>query len=264
MAEIFQERGLSVDLYDRMYSQKLPGSPVAGDVNFYIQAAKKTGGPILELGVGTGRVALPMANAGLKVTGLDTSSAMLRLLKRKITAFPPREPVRLVRANMARFSLGRRFPLVIIPFRAFQHLLTPEAQRSCLTCVRRHLAAGGKFILDIFDPLLGACVPERKSAGWANLRIPDPDRHRKITVTTVHRRNDPLRQVLKEKWVFTVRGRAGGFIRRATREVELRWTYRYEMKYLLELAGFKVLACYGDFRGGPPRYGAEQIWVATR
>ncbi len=264
MAEIFQEQGLSVDLYDRMYAQKLSGSPVAGDVDFYLKQAKKTGGPVLELGVGTGRVALPLANAGLSVTGLDSSPAMLRMIKRKIVAFPPKERIRLVRGDMARFRLGKKFRLILIPFRAFQHLLTPKAQRSCLTCARQHLAVGGRFIMDIFDPRLTSCVPELKKAGWVNLRILDPDRNRKITVTPVYRRNDPFRQILKEKWVFTDRNRKTGRLRRTVSMVAMRWTYRYEMKYLLELAGFKVRACYGDFHGGPPRYGAEQIWVATR
>lgn len=263
MAEIFQERSLSVDLYDRMYPQKLPGSPVAGDVEFYLAQARRMNGPVLELGVGTGRVALPLANAGFPVTGLDLSPAMLRVLRRKLEAFPPRAPVRLFRANMTRFRLGRKFRLIIIPFRAFQHVLSAEEQRECLRCVRHHLARGGRFILDIFDPRLGSCVPERTRSGLRTLRLPAPGEGRKIAMRPEWRRNDPFSQVLREKWVFSIHDRKGRLLRRSVSIVKMRWTYRYEMRYLLELCGFRILACYGDFKGGPPRYGAEQIWVAA-
>ena len=255
---------MSVDFYDRMYPQKLPGSPVAGDVRFYLREAAAAGGEVLELGVGTGRVALPLANAGFPVTGLDLSPAMLRVLRRKMTAFPPKAPVRPVRADMAAFALGRRFDLIIIPFRAFQHVLTPGGQRRCLACVHRHLRRGGRFIVDIFDPRLESCIPERRSAGWRTLRLPAPGEGRKLRVRPEWRCNDPLNQVLREKWVFTVHDRRGRLLRRSVSVVKMRWTYRFEMRYLLELCGFRILKCYGDFRYGPPRYGAEQIWVATR
>lgn len=263
MKEIFRDGGLSVRLYDRMYAREIPSSSVAGDVDFYLRQARITGGPVLELGAGTGRVAIPLANAGFAVTGLDLSPHMLRIAKRKVAALPPRGRIRFVRGDMTRFSLGRKYRLILIPFRAFQHLLTVEAQRKCLLCVRRHLAPGGRFIVDLFDPRLDLCRPGGGRA-WRLRCGRDEITGHTYRVRNLKRTNDPLRQVLREVWVHTEHGRGGKVVARDRELVELRWTYRYEMRHLLELEGFKVLACHGDFKGGPPRYGAEQVWVATR
>ena len=263
MREIYLSDALSVRLYDRMYAREIPASSVAGDVDFYLAQAKKTGGPVLELGAGTGRVAIPLANAGFAVTGLDLSPHMLRIAKRKVAALPPRGRIRFVRGDMTRFSLGRKYRLILIPFRAFQHLLTVEAQRKCLLCVRRHLAPGGRFIVDLFDPRLDLCRPGGGRA-WRLRCGRDEITGHTYRVRNLKRTNDPLRQVLREVWVHTEHGRGGKVVARDRELVELRWTYRYEMRHLLELEGFKVLACHGDFKGGPPRYGAEQVWVATR
>lgn len=256
------EQGLSVELYDRMYPPRLSGTPVEGDIRFYLSQARQTGGPILELGCGTGRVALPLANRGFEVTGLDVSPYMLRVIRRKAQALPPKGRLRLVRGNMARFNLHKKFRLILIPFRAFQHLYTVEAQKACLRCVYRHLRTGGRFILDVFDPRLESCLPSRRRPSRLRERYRD-ESGRRITVRSLHRLNDPLRQILQETWEFTVRNRQGKVVRRSKSLIAMRWTYRYEMQHLLELTGFRILAGYGDFKGGRPRYGAEQIWVAT-
>jgi SAM-dependent methyltransferase len=261
--EIFLGGGLSVRLYDRMYSGEIRLSSVAGDVDFYVRQARITGGPVLELGAGTGRVAIPLANAGFAVTGLDLSPHMLRIAKRKVAALPPRGRIQFVRGDMRRFSLGRQFRLILIPFRAFQHLLTVEAQKLCLGCVRRHLAPGGRFIVDLFDPRLDLCHPGGRRA-WTLRCGRDEVTGHTYRVRNLKRTNDPLRQLLREVWVYTEHGRRGRVIARDRELVELRWTYRYEMRHLLELCGFKIKACYGDFYGGLPRYGAEQVWVATK
>jgi len=272
MGEIFLERGLSVELYDRIYPGPLAGSPVAGDISFYLAQARKfagKGGKVLELAVGTGRVAIPFLHAGFQVTGVDLSPHMLRVCRRKAEALGLARGLALVRANMTGFDLGARFPLIIIPFRAFMHLFTPADQRACLECVRRHLAPGGRFIVDIFDPLLELCSPKYKLGGGRpdeprEDRYPDPESGTTGIVRYLWRKNDPLRQILRELWEFELRDAQGRVLRRDRQTVTLRWTYRWEMRYLLELAGLDPVACYGDFRGGPPRYGAEQIWVARR
>jgi SAM-dependent methyltransferase len=227
-------------------------------------------------------------HAGFKVTGLDLSPYMLRVCRRKAEALGLDRNLTLVRANMTRFDLGKRFDLVLIPFRAFMHLLAPADQRACLNEVRRHLNPGGRFIVDIFDPLLELCSPKYKLGGGR----PDepredtyPDRATGTTgiVRYLSRKNDPLTQILREVWEFELwdtrsgcprssarrrnsdrGGPRGRLLRRDRQTVTLRWTYRWEMRYLLELAGLKPVACYGDFRAGPPRYGAEQVWVARR
>ncbi|MBI2898567.1 MAG: class I SAM-dependent methyltransferase [Planctomycetes bacterium] len=255
MRTLYQKGGPAVDLYD-VRIRGGPGSPVEGDVDFFLRHARRTGGPVLELGVGTGRVAVPLARAGFEVVGLDLSPHMLAAARRK--AVPG---LTLVRGNMARFDLGRKFRLILIPFRAFQHLKTPREQRSCLECVRRHLAPCGRFIVDLFDPRLEFCLPERHRARMTRGRVRHPETGNSIRIHVEDRRNDPHTQTFSERWIHEERDAAGRVVRRWKDDLSLRWTYRFEMEYLLRLSGLEPIACYGDFRGSRPRYGAEQIWV---
>src|SRR5205814_3458286 len=111
------------------------------------------GDPILELGCGTGRITMALAEAGKRITGLDLSGRMLEraVKKRAELRVEARERVHLMQGDMARFDLGEKFRLVIIPFRPFQHLLEVRQQVDCLDCARKHLAPGGRLILDVFQ-----------------------------------------------------------------------------------------------------------------
>ena len=133
--------------YDAVYERLRAGR---GDIEFYLDLARRAGGPVLELGCGTGRVLLPIASEGIPCTGLDVSPRMLEALRRKDA--PP--TLRLACAPMQDFDLGEvRFMLIYAAFRVFQHLYTEEDQLACLSCVRRHLAPGGSFAFDVFSPL---------------------------------------------------------------------------------------------------------------
>jgi SAM-dependent methyltransferase len=259
--EQFLDRGPSVDFYD-LREHGGPGSPVEGDVAFYLRQAKRARGPILELASGTGRIAFPLADAGFDVTGLEASAAMLQVARRKLAA-APRANLRFVRGDMRRFSLRRTVALVLIPFRAFQHLLTVRDQRACLACVRRHLRPGGRLIVDLFDPRLEYLLPDAPAAPASRPAVHDPSTGRDVAIAVIDRRNDPVTQTFEETWRWTVTA-GGRVVRRADEVLRLRWTYRHEMRHLFELCGFDVVAEYSDFTGSPPRYGAEQVWIAAR
>ncbi len=247
----------AVEFYDAMHPAGAYPCLV-GDIDFFLKAAKRARGPILELACGTGRVAIPLSMAGHDVTGLDLSAEMLRVARAKSAGLP----IRFVRGNMKRFALGRRFNLIYCTFRSFQSLLTPADQRACLACVRRHLAPGGRLIVNIFDPKLEYCVDGRSRVMSRYRKAVDPVTGTVCRLKVLERRNDALLQRLTEKWHYEVRDRRGRLLRKDDRVLSIRWTYRWEMAHLLELCGFEAEACYGDFRGGPPRHGAEQIWVA--
>src|SRR6185503_10941179 len=119
LPEHYQDGGPSVEFYD-IRETGGPGSVLDGDVEFYLAQARKMGGPVLDLACGTGRVAFPLAQAGFDVTGVDRAPAMLEVARTKLRASPLKN-LRFVRGNMARFSLGRRFRLTIVAYRAFQH-----------------------------------------------------------------------------------------------------------------------------------------------
>lgn len=269
MAEIFSRAGLSVELYDRLWGERLPGSSVDGDVRFYLAEARRSGGPVLELGIGTGRVALPLARAGWRVTGVDDSAAMLGVLRRKLVLSPYANLIRLVRGDMRNFDAGGRYALALIPFRAFHHVWTPADQARTLRCIRAHLKPKGRLIIDLFDPRLDLCDPAyTKAGGTRPEKVTTIHRDRKTgtrwTLRFLSRRNDPVRQILKEVWLFEERNRQGTVVRRQTDTVTLRWTYRYEMRHLFEHNGFRIVAEYSDFKGSKPAYGKEQVWIAER
>jgi SAM-dependent methyltransferase len=255
----FYERpGLNIASYD----DRAPG----GDLAFYLKLAGECGGPVLDIACGTGRLAFPLAHVGFDVTGIDLSEGMLtRAREKAVGDAAARDRLRFVAGDMTSFELGQEFGLAIIAFRSFQMLLTPEAERACLETVLRHLRPGGRLVVALFDPLLHLLTP-----GGVDPTPPELWRSSAATtatgveVTVLDRVNDPLEQVLTETWRFGQLDERGAVVREETEVLKLRWLYRYEMRYLLELCGFEVEAEYSDFDRSPPAYGREQVWVARR
>lgn len=256
---------LGTETYDALASVRVEGSSVEGDVEFYRATARRTGGPILDVGCGTGRVTIPQAEDGFEVVGIDLSKAMLRRAEARRAVLDAGVAARLsfVQADMTDFDLGRSFALIVVPFRVFQFLLDPGAQRAALAAFRRHLAPEGELVVDLFDPRLDLCLPEMKPPTQRDT-VRHPVTGRDVTVERLSRQNDPSAQVLTELWEMTELEADGRPIRSVRETLSLRWTYRWEMRHLLELTGFEVLAEHGDFRGAPPTYGREQVWVVRR
>jgi SAM-dependent methyltransferase len=254
---------LDAELYDA-YTD----ATIDGDVDFYVEEARRAGAPVLELGCGTGRILLPVAAAGLDVVGLDRAPSMLAVAREKVARLGPgvRRRIELIEGDMRQFSLGRRFNLVTIPYRAFLHLLTDEDQRRALACIREHLADGGRLALNVFDPSLSV-IHARLGVTAGTLQMQTRFRHpqtgRDMVLWDTFR-YDPEQQVLEGDYIFDELGDDGTVLSRVYAPLTLRWVYRYEMQHLLELAGFRVEALYGDFRRGPFRYGGEQVWVARK
>lgn len=263
MADMFySQRSLNVELYaDR--AAALP--VVEGDVEFYLQLAMAAPGPALELGCGTGRIVLPLARSGVQAMGLDLSQSMLDVATQRLAKDDAGVAGRatFVRGDMADFDLGRQFGLVYIAFRSFMMLSTPREQRRCLEAAHRHLVPGGTLAIDLFDPLLDRLVPGPMPESWTPMgNFPHPDTLNLVRIEVADRMNDPLAQVFEETWRFTEVDRAGYVLRQEEEVLRMRWTYRYEMRYLLELCGFEVLGEYSDYFRSPPAYGKEQVWVA--
>ncbi len=259
----YSRRRLNVEIY-AVRTASLP--VVEDDAAFYAALAREAPGPVLELACGTGRLLVPLAREGLDVTGLDLSKAMLkeakRLLKHEQKAV--RKRVRLVHGDMTDFALDGQYGLIFIAFRSFMMLDTAAAQRRCLERVRRHLRPGGIVAVNLFDPLLGRLEPAKKSRKWARINeVIHPDTLNVVRIDMAGRTNDPLRQVFEETWRFTERG-PKGVVRREKEVLRMRWTYRHEMRYLLELAGFEDIQEYSDYHRSPPAYGKEQVWVAKK
>jgi SAM-dependent methyltransferase len=254
----YYARGLGVKMYDLFVG----GGLLAGDVEFYLDCAKRFGDPILEVGAGTGRILIPLAEAGYEIVGLDLSPTMLEIAAAKLGEQPKAgERARLVEADMTNFDLGQRFALVLVPARSFQHVATPAGQRATLRCVRRHLLPGGHLILDLLDPnfeLLFAADGTNPPAREAH----DPRSGHLIRRTVVARHTDPFQQTVQETLRFEEFDPAGNVVAREETSWSLRWSMRQEIAYLLELCDFEAVDLFSDFKRSPPDYGCEQLWIA--
>jgi SAM-dependent methyltransferase len=259
----YRRSSLNVETYD--IRTDFAGTALAGDVEFFVQHAQQAGGPVLELGSGTGRVSWALAQAGIEVIGLDLSPAMLARAGAKRATMPEdaRKLARFVQGDMADFRLDQTFALAIIPYRVFQVLITPEEQRRCLECIHRHLRPGGRLIVNLFDPQLPRCVPDAPFDSQEQT-VRHPTTGNAVKVEIIQHSNDPVRQVLTEVWRFTELDGTGQVLRQEEEVLTLRWTHRQEMRYLFELAGFEAEAEFSDFQGSPPAYGREQVWVVRQ
>jgi SAM-dependent methyltransferase len=249
--------GRGVEMYDLFTG----GGLLTGDVEFYLDSAQRFGGPILELGTGTGRVSIPLAEDGHEVVGLDLSAAMLDLSAARLRERPElASRVRLVEGDMTNFDLGQRFRLALVPARSFQHVITPEGQRATLSCIRRHLVPGGYLILDLFDPKFETLFDG--SADFLTREARHPGSSHLIRRTVVARHTDPSLQTIREILRFEEFDPTGSIVESEETSWTLRWSVRQEIAYLLELCGFKVIDLFSDFKRSPPAYGREQLWVA--
>jgi SAM-dependent methyltransferase len=215
------------------------------------------------VGCGTGRVAAALAGDGHEVVGVDLSGPMLRLAQQRREALSADVAARLSfrRADMRTLDLGRDFALIVTPARVFQFMLTSAAQREALAALRAHLRPnGGRLVLDQFDPLLDRVVPTAEGTMRGGELI-HPTTGNRVTWAITARRPDPARQLIVEDWTFSEIDAAGEVLRTAIEQLTLRWSLRSEMRLLFELVGLEVIADYGDFSGGPPAYGREQVWV---
>ncbi len=234
--------------YDELYAVMRGPS---GDVAFYGELARAAGGPVLELGCGTGRTLLPIAQAGIDCVGVDASPAMLAVLRQK----SPPPNLELIEGRMERLELPeRRFRLVTCPFRAFSHLLDVETQLAALAAVRRHLEPGGTFALDVFDPKL-AHIARPEEAEHLAATFHDAGRQVQRWDTV---RRDPTRQLMTigVRFASEVAELCG------TGEIQMRWFYRFEMEHLLARAGFGELQFFGGFDRRPWAAGGETIALA--
>jgi SAM-dependent methyltransferase len=225
----------------RHYDRQHEG--MTDDIPFYLRQARRYGGPVLELACGTGRITIPLAEAGIDITGLDVAEGMLRQAKAK--ASEGGVDVRWIRADCRRFSLARRFSLIFIPFNSIAHLHDPESIESCLTCVKEHLSDGGRFIVDIFNPRLDILLRD-PSDRYPVAEYRDPDGKGCVTVTE-NNIYDAASQVNYIKWYY----RLGDNGDESVEELNMRVFFPQELDALVRYNGFIIEAKCGSFDESP-------------
>ena len=234
---------------------------IGGDVEFWTDLSRSAGANVLELACGTGRVVIPLARAGVQVTGLDISPYMLEVARRKLSNEPRDviERVGLVEGDMRSFELGRTFGLVFVAFRSFQALLTRADQRACLECSARHLKRGGLLALHVFNPRLSRLTAETPvHEEREDFEGPD-GMHVSWSGETTY---DFAEQILRSVWRYQ-RTAADGTVTESEHVLKLHYFFRFEMEWMLEACGFEVETLYGGFDRSPfAADSSEMIFVA--
>ncbi len=240
------------ELYD------LRTADVTEDIRFYVEIARQVGGPVLELGAGTGRVTLPLAKTGLVVTGLETSRLMLQRAKLKAEQLSPKLRVEWVEGDMTNFALGgRKFRLILAPFHVLQELRDLTDLEKCLRLVAEHLEPDGKFVAVVQAP------------HWETLKF----EHRFLKTVYNARTNelitcyqsldvDPIWHELRGAYEYQIWDHAGRM-----REVIAPFRGCYvtcpEMVLLLRAARMELETVYGSFSREPlTRRSQQMIFVA--
>jgi SAM-dependent methyltransferase len=237
------------------------------DVDFFIEESTRSGGPVLEIGCGTGRVLIPTARAGVEITGLDLSEHMLERCRSKLKAEDEdvRSRAKLVHGDMRDFDVGTGFRLATIPFRPFQHLTTVEDQMACLGSIHRALGAGGRLILDLFNPSLQALTADNLGVEVdedLEFSLPDGSRVRRSFCI---RERDHFNQLSRSELIYDVT-RPDGHEHRFVHAFPMRHLYRFEAEHLLARCGFEVEALFADYDRSPygSKYPGELIFAARK
>jgi SAM-dependent methyltransferase len=212
---------------------------VVEDVAFYVEEAVRSGGPVVELGVGTGRIAVPTAAAGIRVIGVDASAEMLAVAGEQLELGGVTGLVDLRLGDLRDPPVEGEFPLVVIPFRTLLHMETDHDRSAALAAVRRLLGPNGRFIFDVFTPSEEDIAEthgrwlEREAGIWERA---DWD----VEARTL---------------ILRVRGET------SESEMSLAWQSVPEWRVQLAAAGFEVEELYGWFDRTPWDGGEDSVWI---
>jgi SAM-dependent methyltransferase len=213
---------------------------VVEDVSFYVEEARASGGPVVELGVGTGRIAVPIAADGTHVIGIDSSRGMLDVCARRAALAGVELDLRV--GDLREPPVTERVPLVICPFRSLLHMHTDEDRRRVLAAAHAVLVPEGRFVFDVFTPAADDIAETHDR--WLE-REPGIFEH---AVWDEEARTLTL----------TVRGPSGETL------LALAWVSPEEWRALLEATGFEIEACYGWFDRRPFMGGEDTVWITRR
>ncbi|MBX7151396.1 class I SAM-dependent methyltransferase [bacterium] len=211
------------------------------DHDYYLKKTLETNGPVLEVGVGTGRLFTEALEKGADVYGVDLSPEMIRTLQSKLS---PENCSRVQVGDVRQFKLEKKFKLIVAPFRVFSHLTTIEEQLNALNTIADHLTPDGKFIFDLFVPNPVLCsegMPPTVdfegewSSGHSLKRITSviPDRIHQTNHVTMRHIWEENGITMDKTWTFP-----------------MRYFFRYELEHLISLSDLRLSAIYGNFNEG--------------
>lgn len=232
------------------------------DLPTYELLAERFGGPVLEIGCGTGRVSLHLAAQGYDVTGVEPSAPMLEKARTQAESRGLAERVTWKQAAAADFSVPGPHGLAILAYGTFSHLLEQREQIAALRRIARHLRPGAGLALDL--PNAVSTFRSGDAAGLAIERIFDDPETGETVIQQSYSVIDRVEQIMDLKWVYDRVGE-DGTVRRTIAPMELRFTFAPEMALLLERSGFGSMETYGTFSFDPYEEDSPRMLVvATR
>jgi hypothetical protein len=245
------------DLYDWLYQD------YTEDIPMYVQLAASHD-TILECGIGTGRIAIPLAQAGKTVYGIDNSTPMLRRLEQNLSSQPDalHQRIKFFCEDMRSFCLGQKFSLICVGFSSFNYLLTIEDQKASLRTLRKHLDTDGKLLLELLSFSL--------YKGWLNNEPKEnlAKRHvdpvtREVVEMWRNTRFDATTQIVTENRTYKHFNKRHQLLEEETVLWKNRFFFLGEAELLLETEGFKITDIYGDFNLGHYHHGSESMIIVA-
>ena len=238
-------------------------NPRVEDVEFYTQRYLEADGEVLELGVGTGRIAVPAVSHGASVFGIDLHSQMLEAAQKRADKILIEGvgSLRLAQGDMRSLSLSEKFSMITCPFNALQHMYTNDDVVSCLQTILRHLKDGGIFIFDVLMPVFTYLnrnpfvvhegIIFEHPTFKANYRYSERSAY------------DPVTQI-NQMWFYYDRvkppiGEKSNAPEHHSIQLSHRYFFPMELRYLLETNGFEIIQELGGFENQPLREGCESM-----
>jgi SAM-dependent methyltransferase len=238
--------------YDPVYAQVRDGV----DNEYYLRAMAAAGGPVLEVGVGTGRLFAEARRRGIDAWGIDLSPVMIERCRAKL---PEADRERVFVADATRLRLERRFAFIAAPFRVLSHVPDPEDQIRLLDAAHTHLLPGGRFVFDLYVPnlklLLEGLAPV---ADFDGEHAPGRRLRRVVSSSPA----DLARQTNRVRMSFVWDEEDGEH--RGDWEFEMRFFFRFEIEHLVARSRLKLEAVHGDFAGGPLTPDSREYVVVCR
>ena len=233
--------------------------PATYDIAFFLKETKKTTGEVLELMSGTGRISLPLIEAGVRLTCVDLSGELNAILETKLRQKGLKADI--YQMDVCELELPKKFDMIIIPFHSFAHIVSPDDQRKALGRIQQHLSPGGTFICTLGNPAL------RKNSVDGQLRLfkkyPFEDGKGCLLLWIKEDFNASDSQVVEAMQFFEEYDAEGVLTTKRLLELHFRLSSKNELEELAREAGFRVKAFYGDYSWAEFRQASSpyMIWL---
>ncbi len=235
---------------------------LTADRDFILGLASKCEGAVLELGCGSGRLLLPLAEAGYTAVGVDSSERMLAQARQRARETDLHQPIELIQGDMSTLKLTQTFGLIIIPYNTFMHLSTPQ-MKATLRRVKDWL--GGKeslLLIDLINPLpLQNLADDETIITETSLFDPQEKKHiQQLSQSQI----DEEAQLLHVTWIFETRGESSDSLQRTTIPQSYHFLFPHQIEMMLRQAGLRLEKMLGDYDGTPFSEESERLLILAR